>query len=116
MMKVVYIAGPFRADSAWQIENNVRRAEELSYHVWAAGAAAFCPHTNTRYFHGSLPDDAFIQGTLAMLGKCDAMLVVPDYLHSEGTKGEIEFAQLNHIPVFYGLDELEFWLSKFRVL
>ena len=37
--KVVYVAGPFRGDSHWDIEQNIRRAEELSLEIWKAGGA-----------------------------------------------------------------------------
>lgn len=28
-MKVIYVAGPFRAPNSWEIEQNIRRAEAL---------------------------------------------------------------------------------------
>ena len=51
-MKLVYIAGPFRGSSAWDIEENIRVAERAALEVWKMGAAALCPHTNTRFFQG----------------------------------------------------------------
>lgn len=95
-MIVIYIAGPFRASSAWGVEQNVRRAEEVAYQVWAAGYVAVCPHTNTRFFDQSLPDQIFIDGTLEMMRRCDAVLVLPGHERSQGTLGEIrEAARLN---------------------
>ena len=60
-MKVVYIAGPFRGPNAWEIEQNIRRAESLALEVWRAGAAALCPYTNTRFFQGAAPDDVWLR-------------------------------------------------------
>jgi len=34
-MRVVYIAGPYRAPNAWEIEENIRRAERIALHIWA---------------------------------------------------------------------------------
>ena len=40
-MKVVYIAGPYRGRSNWEIECNIHNAEIVALEVWALGAAAF---------------------------------------------------------------------------
>ena len=111
-MKLVYVAGPFRGRDSWEISKNVRRAEELAAEVWKLGAVAICPHKNTENFQGMLPDAVFIEGTLAMLKVCHAMIVVPNYQRSDGTKGEIEFAKEHHIPVFYSVFQLKRWIAE----
>ena len=63
-MKVVYVAGPFRGRDSWEIESNIRRAEALALEVWRAGAAALCPHANTRFFQGAADDGVMIGGGL----------------------------------------------------
>ncbi len=98
---VIYVAGPFRAAHAWYIEKNVRRAEEVAYYIWASGHVAICPHTNTRYFDGSLPDRIFLDGTLEMMRRCDAVVVLPNYARSQGTRGEIAEAERLGKPVAY---------------
>lgn len=40
-VKVVYIAGPFRAATPWLVEANVRRAEEVALAVWRLGIPFF---------------------------------------------------------------------------
>lgn len=114
-MKLVYIAGPFRAPTAWGIEQNIRRAETLSLEVWKLGAAALCPHANTRFFHGLCTDQTWIDGTLEMLRRCDAVLVCADSENSSGTRGEIEEARRIGIPVFHerpdGVGALREWLN-----
>lgn len=105
-MKVVYVAGPFRAPTPWEQEQNVRRAEEASLRVWKAGLVAICPHTQTRFFQNSAPDQYWLEGTLEMMRRCDAVLVLPGYEKSVGTLGEITEATLLGIPVFYNIDAL----------
>lgn len=83
-MKVIYVAGPYRGDNAWEIEQNIRRAESLSLEVWKAGFAAICPHANTRFFQGVLYDDVWLNGDIAILKKCDAILMTPDWQKSSG--------------------------------
>lgn len=114
-IKAVYIAGPFRADTPWEIEKNIRVAEELSLKVWQTGlAAAICPHTNTRFFQGSASDQVWIDGTMEMMRRCDAVLLTsPDApIYSSGTRGEVkEMGRLNR-PVFGTFEECLEWLKK----
>lgn len=111
-MKVIYVAGPFRGPGSWAIENNIRRAEALSLEVWRLGAAAVCPHTNTRFFQGAAPDDVWLDGDLAILAKCDAILMTPDWERSSGARAEESFARAQGLPVFYALDALSAWLTR----
>ena len=110
-MKVVYVAGPFRGPNAWEIEQNIRRAEELSLAVWRMGAAALCPHTNTRFFQGAADDAVWLDGDLELLRRCDAILMTPDWERSSGARAEEAFAREHGVTVFYGLMELREWLG-----
>lgn len=101
MKKVIYIAGPFRAENSWKIENNIRIAETFAYKIWSMGAAVICPHANTRFFHGSLPDNVWLDGDMAILNKCDAIVMLPFWFESQGAKKELEFAKSINIPIFY---------------
>jgi hypothetical protein len=111
-MKVIYVAGPFRGVNTWAIEQNVRKAEEVAAKVWMWGAAALCPHTNTRYFHGLAADSIFIEGTLELLRRCDAVLLVEGWEKSSGTRGEIEEAERLGLPVFTSLEACVDWLVE----
>lgn len=108
-MKVVYIAGPFRALNNWEIEENIRRAERLALDVWRLGHAALCPHTNTRFFQGAAEDHVWLEGDLAMLARCDAVLMTPDWRKSAGATAEHNYAASKSIPVFYSLEALKQW-------
>jgi hypothetical protein len=99
--KLVYIAGPFRAASQWRQEQNIRRAEEVALEVWRAGGVAICPHLNTRFFGGELPDQAWLDGDLEILRRCDALVTVDGWKSSEGAVAEVNFAETSGIPVFY---------------
>lgn len=96
-----YVAGPFRGADSWAMEQNIRRAEAIAWCVFAEGEAALCPHTNTRFFQGSLPDEVWIRSTLTLMRLCDAVLVLPGYQKSSGTLGEIEEAKRLGIPYFF---------------
>ena len=111
-MKVIYVAGPYRAETTWGIECNTRAAEALSLQVWQAGAVAICPHSNSRFFQGSAPDEAFVDGYLEVLRRCDALLLVQDDPNSEGTQGELREAREREIPIFSSMEALQEWLQR----
>jgi hypothetical protein len=48
-MKFGYIIGPFRAPTVWQVEQNIRIAEELGFEVAQLGVFPIIPHANTRF-------------------------------------------------------------------
>ena len=110
-MRVVYIAGPFRGNSAWEIENNVRRAEETALTVWRMGAVALCPHANTRFFSGAAPDEVWLTGDLELLQRCDAVYLTLGWENSTGTFEEIIHACNLGIPVFEFEASVRLWLT-----
>ncbi len=109
---VIYVAGPFRGASAWDIEENIRRAERLALDVWRLGAACVCPHTNTRFFQGAAPDTVWLEGDLAILARCDAVLLTEDWERSAGARAERDFAVAHEIPVLDSLTALRGWLPS----
>ena len=111
-VKVVYVAGPFRGPNAWEIEQNIRRAEELGLAVWRMGAAAVIPHCNTRFFQGAAPDEVWLKGDIEILKRCDAVILTEDWQRSSGARGEREFALRQGIPTFYTLADLKEWLEE----
>jgi hypothetical protein len=111
-VKVVYVAGPFRGPSAWHVAENVRAAERVAFKVWEAGAAAICPHANTAHFDGALPDHVWLDGDLALLDRCDALVTVPGWQASTGARAEVARAQARGLPVFHDLPMLRYWLQE----
>lgn len=105
-MKVIYVAGPFRGKTGWEIEENIREAEKVALEVWKKGYAAICPHTNTRFFHGTLPDEDFLKGCLELLRRSDALLFAPGWERSEGARVEAQEALVLGLPLYFSIDEL----------
>ncbi len=118
-MRVIYIAGPFRAASSYvaghqdmfEVQRNIMNAMALGLQVWRAGAVALIPHANTMFFTGSADDSVWLEGDLELLRRCDAVLLTEDYNRSSGAKAERVFAIEHNIPVFHHIDDLLLWLK-----
>jgi nucleoside 2-deoxyribosyltransferase len=111
---LVYIASPFRADTPYEIERNVRRAEDHGLWVAKLGGIPVIPHTMYRFFQNSLPDTFWLEAGLTLLRTCDAVAVAvePDQTQSgSGTVGEIGEAHQIGLPVFRPTAALGMWIE-----
>jgi len=109
-MKIVYIAGKFRGPNSWAVEQNIREAELRGFQVAQSGAMPLIPHTMTRFFDGTLTDEFWLLGTLALLERCDAVLMVSGWEYSVGAKAEREHAKARGLPVFDLFGQFADWL------
>lgn len=98
-LKLVYIAGPFRGATAWDIAQNVRAAESVGLEVARYGLMPVIPHANTHLFHGQLTDEFWLRGTLALLRRCDGVMLTSDWTRSTGAIGEAWWALKLRMPV-----------------
>jgi len=97
---VVYVAGPYRAPTEREVVENIRRAEAVALEFWKRGVPTICPHMNTRLLGGAAPDEVWLEGDLIMLGRCDALVLVPDWQKSSGTVTERNRAHVARMPVY----------------
>ncbi len=108
-MKLVYVAGPYRAPTIREIEHNIAKAEDAGVTIVTLGAYPVIPHANTRAcFQGTATDGFFLEGTMELMRRCDAVLVIGD---SPGTRAEVREAEKLKIPVFEKRTDLLKWLS-----
>lgn len=111
-MKVVYVAGKFRGKTPWEVHCNVQRAEAAALAVAEAGAMPMVPHKNTEHYDKLLTDHFWLDGTMELLRRCDAIYVFDD-LHlqtSEGTRAEVAEAKLRGLPVLIGERAMRAWV------
>ena len=110
--RLIYIAGPYRAANAWEVEQNIRRAEAVGVEVAKLGAYPVIPHTNTRgYFEHVQSDPNFwLESTLELMRRCDGVFLTPDWLRSTGARAEADEAVRLKLPIFRDLAELGFAL------
>lgn len=110
MKKVIFVSGPFRAETAWEIEQNVRRVEVVTLEISRMGAIALAPHLLTRYFQDELPDEFWMTGAIELLKRSDAIFMVPGWESSIGSLAERQIALDRGMPVFENFKRLEEWL------
>ena len=100
-MKVVYIAGAFRAPTHYQIHQNVLRAERAALKLWKQGYAVICPHKNTEFYQDECTDDVWLSGCLEILKRCDIIYMLRHWENSKGACEEHELAINLGIEVRY---------------
>jgi len=111
-MKLVYIAGPYRGETPWEVEQNIQKAERWAHAVAGLGAFPVCPHTNVRPHTGCCqPSEFWLEGDKELLKRaCDAVFLCPGWENSVGSVGERDHAEEWGIPRFKHLGNLEIWL------
>jgi len=109
-MILVFVSGPIAANNTWLRERNIRRAEEVALELLEYGYSVFCPHTMTRFFEGALPPKVFYRADLEVLRRCDAVLLVPGWEDSNGSREELREANRRGIPAFTDLNVLKMTL------
>jgi hypothetical protein len=111
-VKLVYIAGPFSARTREGVELNIARAVALGVEVARLGAMPVCPHANTSHpeYERVQPYSFWIEGTMLLLRKCDAVMLVPGWENSKGACCEYDDAFQRNVPIFDALGDLDRWL------
>lgn len=119
-MKLIYIAGPYRPytnahGALVDTAHNISIAEMTAVHLVDAlghlGLFPVVPHLNTRDFENQVKknhDQYFLDGTMAMLERCDAVLLTMPNADavSVGTKAEVHRAYQLGIQVYRSFDAL----------
>lgn len=102
---VVYVAGKYRGATFAEVYDNVQAARAVAKVLWEKGIIALCPHTMTFAMDGVCPQEGFLAGTLELMRRCDAVVLVEGWEESAGTLAEITEAGLRGIPVYDGLTD-----------
>lgn len=114
-MKVIYISGPYRGATPFDVHRNILKAAEISIKVWEIGAVALCPHLNTylfEFYAKHIDNNTWINGDIELVKRCNAVLAIDGWEYSEGSQQEIDVAFEHRIPIFYTIEDLKKWLSS----
>jgi hypothetical protein len=111
-MRLIYVAGPLMGPNDWEIRRHIHCAAALGYEVAKLGAYPVIPHTNTgSVFIGTVDTAFWCAGTLELLRRCDAVILVMGWEDSKGATAEFDEARRLNIPVFGQVHELKTWLK-----
>ena len=107
-MKLVYIAGPYRALSHFGVERNILDAQAAALAVIAHGKRIgedwfpVIPHSMTYGIAQKMPmtDKFWLKGTMMLLRQCDAVVVFGRYNESDGTRAELREAVSLDFPIY----------------
>lgn len=99
-MILAYLAGKYTAGPTFI---NIEIAKTTAMRLWQQGFAVICPHTNMANFEkeSSTPYEAFMEGCLEMVRRCDVIFMLPDWEQSPGATKERELAIELRIPILY---------------
>ena len=107
---VIYVAGPYSADTRTDIADNIKRAEDAGAELMERGWMAHIPHKNTAFMgmHPVLTDrswESWLVRDFAVLVKCDALFLLKDWLASKGACAEWGFVHgMGSMPIYYQAD------------
>lgn len=119
-MKLVYVAGPYRSNVEGGVKSNIAKAQLMGLTIATSGHKLglfpVIPHMNTANFETHafrvtemsggfvepVPDEYWLHGTMALMEKCDAVLLTHPHAGtvSSGTRAEILRAIELGIPVY----------------
>lgn len=100
-MKVIFVSGPYRADSTKGILTNIRKARKVALRLWSEGWAVICPHSNTALFDGECDDNVWLDGDIEILRRCDAIYMMEGWIRSIGARAEHELARELGMEIYY---------------
>lgn len=115
---IVYIAGPLTSGAInldgtldmLAVAGHVHRAERQLLEVAKLGHSPICPHSMYRNMFGTLPESTWLALDLALLERCDAMVLSQGLasFRSSGTRNEIRRHALElRRPVYAFASDLE---------
>src|SRR5690606_1456587 len=94
---VVYICGPYRNSAREGVQMNITAALQVAKLASLKGWAALCPHANSAHLDAITPelDDQFwLDSTMELMRRCDAVVLCPGWQRSEGVRGELDEADV----------------------
>ena len=100
-MKVVYIAGQYRAETINKLYENIQTARKYAFKYWHKGYVVICPHLNTMFMDGNDTDNIFLKGDHELLKRSDILVLMPNWGKSKGAVEEYKIAKDRKMKIIY---------------
>lgn len=110
-MMRIYVAGAMSADNILDVLGNISEGIKIGAQLLQKGYAPFVPHFDVFFKiqqgkNYNVPMTYYYDYTMEWLKASDAVVVVPGWENSTGTKNEIAMASKMGIPVYFNLSDL----------
>ena len=112
---VVYIAGPYKAESKSEVVHNILSAACAAEQVRREGLVAIVPHLESMWHEDAIPECQWLEHMLILLSRCDAFFDIRHGMKSHGTEIERTRAIELGIPVFEDFLQLIEWSENIRI-
>lgn len=112
-MKRIYIAGKYNDNDVVKVLSNIRKGIDMAAWLIKNGYAVYCPFLDFQL--AFTPSGNFLEksdyqdNSMAWVDVSDALMILPGWETSGGTKREIARAKELGIPVFHSAPELFSW-------
>jgi len=99
-VKLIYVSGPYTAGNGRSVEANMAAAIMLGGQIRGLGYTPMVPHIAVLPFRpGDNPWKSAVREALTMLRRCDALVVLSNWMDSRGARMEVWMAKRWGIPV-----------------
>lgn len=109
---LVYVAGPYSAPTKAGRAANIKAAWLVGCQVATLGVYPVVPHMNTAHMDDLQDWQWWIDATLELMLRCNAVLMMEGWEKSRGARGEEAAAKRFGIPVFYKIEDLAAWAAE----
>lgn len=109
---LVYVAGPYSATTVKGRSKNIKAAWKVGCQVATLGVYPVVPHMNTAHMDKLQDWQWWIDATLELMLRCNAVLMIEGWEASKGARGEEAMAKKVGIPVFYNISDLTSWVVE----
>jgi hypothetical protein len=116
-MRIVYIAGRYSGNTLAEVERNIDEARKVALMLAQRRIPFLCTILQTAHFDSLLGGgdpgyEYWIDVSLDVVKRCDAVFLVPAWQQSNGARREVQFAREHGMPVFEDIEVLTDWATR----